>query len=162
MFGSNLYSWRQYRNLSQAVLAEKTGLTRPYLSRLEQDRADPSLSVLLNLASALDVTIGDLIEKMAPAKQLDRFQLDALARQVWHPGTKEALKTPHVRQLARLFRDKREAVGAYKPRKKSLVALESGSSGRFSLRRLKMQLGPEQWNALLRKIEKHSFLEVSK
>ncbi|MGH3976234.1 MAG: helix-turn-helix domain-containing protein, partial [Pseudonocardiaceae bacterium] len=53
---------RQRRGISQEVLAGLVGRTADWLSKIENNRIDlDRLSVLRSLASALDVTIGDLI-----------------------------------------------------------------------------------------------------
>ncbi len=53
---------RAERGWSQEVLANKAGLARAYLARLEIGRHDPSLSTLVKLAKALRVTVGKLVE----------------------------------------------------------------------------------------------------
>jgi transcriptional regulator with XRE-family HTH domain len=56
---------RQLRDkcrLSQRALAEKAGLSREYLARLETGRQDPTLSTLEKLAKALGVKVGKLLE----------------------------------------------------------------------------------------------------
>jgi transcriptional regulator with XRE-family HTH domain len=48
--------------MSQEVLAGLVGCTADWLSKIENNRIDlDRLSVLQSLASALDVTVGDLI-----------------------------------------------------------------------------------------------------
>jgi transcriptional regulator with XRE-family HTH domain len=47
---------------SQEALAEKAGLARAYLARLEIGRHDPSLRTLVKLAKALKVKVGELVE----------------------------------------------------------------------------------------------------
>ena len=46
-------AWRKDKNLTQEQLAQKVGCPRPYLSRLERDEVDPSLSLVRRLAVAL-------------------------------------------------------------------------------------------------------------
>jgi transcriptional regulator with XRE-family HTH domain len=48
--------------MSQADLAEKVGLSREYIARLETGHHDPPLSTLQTLAKALKVTVGKLVE----------------------------------------------------------------------------------------------------
>ena len=48
--------------MSQAELAERAGISREYLNRLEAARQDPSLSVLEKLAKALKVKVADLVK----------------------------------------------------------------------------------------------------
>jgi transcriptional regulator with XRE-family HTH domain len=53
---------RQARGWSQAELAERAGISRPYLARLETGRQDPRVSVLLRIARALKLTTNDLLK----------------------------------------------------------------------------------------------------
>lgn len=62
-FGENLRSLRLQRDLTQADLALRTGLTRRYLIRLEQGSSSPTLSVIVKLATCLEVPPHDLVKK---------------------------------------------------------------------------------------------------
>ena len=53
---------RERRGLTQEALAEKAGISRTYLARLETARHDPTLSMLEKLAKALRVKVGRLLE----------------------------------------------------------------------------------------------------
>ena len=53
---------RAQREMSQAVLAEKSGISREYIARLETGHHDPSLSTLVKLAKVLKVKVGELLE----------------------------------------------------------------------------------------------------
>jgi transcriptional regulator with XRE-family HTH domain len=53
---------RESRGLTQEALAEKAGLSRAYIARLEIGRHDPTLSTLEKLAKALKVKVGKLLE----------------------------------------------------------------------------------------------------
>ena len=53
---------RERRGLTQEQLAEKAGIGRSYLARLETARQDPTLSTLEKIAKALGVKISKLIE----------------------------------------------------------------------------------------------------
>lgn len=57
----NLTALRARRRLSQAVLCTRAGVSRDTLSRIERGEADPTLSVLGKLATALQVTAADLL-----------------------------------------------------------------------------------------------------
>ena len=52
--------FREHRGLTQAELAEATGISVPYLSQIEARRRRPSTAVLHRLAGRLGVTIDDL------------------------------------------------------------------------------------------------------
>lgn len=60
--GERIAWYRQRRGMSQEVLAGLVGRTADWLSKIENNRIDlDRLSVLQSLASALDVTVGNLI-----------------------------------------------------------------------------------------------------
>jgi transcriptional regulator with XRE-family HTH domain len=53
---------RARRGMTQEQLAERAGISRTYLARLETARHDPTLSVLEKLAKALGVKVAELLE----------------------------------------------------------------------------------------------------
>jgi transcriptional regulator with XRE-family HTH domain len=55
-FGRRLKALREARGVSQAALAERAGLTREYVNKLEAGKYDPTLGTLGRLAKALGVT----------------------------------------------------------------------------------------------------------
>jgi transcriptional regulator with XRE-family HTH domain len=54
--------WRDRRGLTQEQLADKAGISRGYLARLETARQDPKLSTLEKIAKALKVDIAKLLK----------------------------------------------------------------------------------------------------
>jgi len=52
---------REERGLTQEALAERAGLSRGYLARLETGRHEPTLTTLGKLAKALRVKVADLL-----------------------------------------------------------------------------------------------------
>jgi transcriptional regulator with XRE-family HTH domain len=61
-FGMRLKQIRNKKGWSQAMLADKLGVTREYLARLEGGRHDPPLSTVEHLAKILGVRISKLVE----------------------------------------------------------------------------------------------------
>ena len=61
-FAMRLREIRERKGMTQEALAEKVGVSRAYLSRLEMGRHDPPLSLLRRLAKALRVKTGRLVE----------------------------------------------------------------------------------------------------
>ena len=59
---SPLRAWRSCRGLTLEVLAERIGVSKGYLSQIEQGRKPGTLAVFRRLADALGVSIGDLVE----------------------------------------------------------------------------------------------------
>jgi len=62
---------RAERGWTQRILAEKTGLTKAFLGRLELGQHDPSLSTLIKLAKAFQLTIVDLLRTRSPSHTED-------------------------------------------------------------------------------------------
>jgi len=155
--GTQITAWRCFHNLTQAALAERAGLTRPYVCRLEGGDADPALSSLRRLAVALGITVGQLLEEAPRRKALNRHELDRLARGSINPGAQGVLEWPEIRGLARVVSARRQALGLYKPRKPGRAPAKAG---KFTLRSLKARLGQDQWDALMRRIDKLASLQA--
>jgi transcriptional regulator with XRE-family HTH domain len=56
----NIKAFRKHRDWSQEVLAEKAGISIPFLSDIERCNKWPSPETLSNLAQALDVEVYEL------------------------------------------------------------------------------------------------------
>ena len=52
--------WREYRGLTQKVLAGAAGISVPYLSQLESGKRKGSIEVLSAIAAKLGVTLDDI------------------------------------------------------------------------------------------------------
>lgn len=153
--GYHVMAWRRRLGLTQAVLADRARMSRPYLSRLEKGKADPALSSLRHLALALEINIGQLIEDLPPEKILTRDELDRLARGALRPGTQEAHAQPGTRVLALMNRQRRKALGFYVSKsKRSPVEQGPHPSAVNAARWLRASLGEKQWSAVLRRIDK--------
>ena len=53
--------WREYRGLTQKKLADAAGISVPYLSQLETGKRKGSLEVYSAIATALGVTLDDIV-----------------------------------------------------------------------------------------------------
>ena len=60
-FGEKLRRVRTQKKVSQEVLAEKSGLTRSYIGRIDRGKINVSLATLYKLADALEVTPAELL-----------------------------------------------------------------------------------------------------
>lgn len=67
MFGRLLRQWRLERRMSQERLAEISGCDRSYLSRLERGINTPSLSVMIELANALEIRPSEMLASVGLA-----------------------------------------------------------------------------------------------
>ena len=56
-------AWREYRGITQAELARRTGVPKAYVSHIETGRRHPGPALLLKLARALDAPMEFLIEE---------------------------------------------------------------------------------------------------
>jgi transcriptional regulator with XRE-family HTH domain len=61
-FGARLRTLRLAAGLTQAQLADRTGYAPSYIGTLEQGRRQPRLGTLYQLATALGVRPGELLE----------------------------------------------------------------------------------------------------
>ena len=153
--GYHLMAWRRGQGLTQAELATRAHLTRPYVSRLEKGNVDPALSSLRRLSVALGLRISQLLEALPSQRPLDREELDQLARGALQPGAKNVRSRPEVRVLARMIQERRKALGFYIPKKKRTSAKPLSHPAAVNAARwLRASLGEAQWNALLRRINK--------
>lgn len=72
VLGANLQRLRADRNLTQAEVARRAGITRAHYAALEAGSssnggaANPRLNTLLNLANALNATIGEVLDGLEP------------------------------------------------------------------------------------------------
>jgi transcriptional regulator with XRE-family HTH domain len=55
--GERFRALREYRNLSQGDIEQRSGLLRCYISRVENDHTTPSLETLEKLARALQIPV---------------------------------------------------------------------------------------------------------
>ncbi len=53
--------WREYRGMTQKKLADAAGISVPYLSQLETGKRKGSLEVYSAIATALSVTLDDIV-----------------------------------------------------------------------------------------------------
>jgi DNA-binding XRE family transcriptional regulator len=54
-------AWREYRGFSQQEIAEKAGISVPYLSQLEKNKRKGSLNVLTAIARVLAVSLEQIV-----------------------------------------------------------------------------------------------------
>jgi transcriptional regulator with XRE-family HTH domain len=65
LFGSLVRKLRSERGLTQEVLAERTDLSVSYIGFIERGENVPTLTIVLNLAEALDVDAADLVREVS-------------------------------------------------------------------------------------------------
>jgi transcriptional regulator with XRE-family HTH domain len=133
--GARLRAIRRARGFTQRTLARRTGLAEPFLSRLENGRAHPSLQTVERLARGLDVTITDLLgapprsfTPTCPVSQSGR----CIAELIYRPaGRMEVPAEGYTPQQIRLLRLSNHLVQFGTP--EALAAFETVLSGLLKL-----------------------------
>ncbi len=72
IIGQNVRAARNAAGLTQATLAERTGIRVPHISRLESGAKVPTLTTLDKVAGALGVTLCALVMVPPPPKRTPR------------------------------------------------------------------------------------------
>lgn len=95
--GSSLRRLRRTRGLSLAELAGRTSLSIGFLSQIERGLSSPTLRVLVSIADALGVGVGDMFPASATG-ELTATILRGSARselQLWRSGIRKQMLAPH-------------------------------------------------------------------
>ncbi|MGD0703620.1 MAG: helix-turn-helix domain-containing protein [Trebonia sp.] len=94
MFGQRLRHARRARGLTLADLGARVGRTPSVLSLIENGRREPRLSLVEQLASALDLPVTELLKKQPPSR---RAQLEVALDHAQHDPSYRALGLPELR-----------------------------------------------------------------
>lgn len=78
--GQRLKSARETLGLTLDQLSERSGLSKAHLSRLESGERQASIGALVDLATALGVTVGSLLGEDTAGSELATFSADAPRR----------------------------------------------------------------------------------
>lgn len=62
-FGQFILEARMARNMTQSEVARIAHLSQAYLSKVELEKREPTLSVALAICSALDIDINDFVKQ---------------------------------------------------------------------------------------------------
>lgn len=73
--GERLRARRRRLGLTIAQVAERAGLSLPYVSNLERGRGNPTLDVLKSLAEVLDLPLAQLVGEDVAAGSIDSSEL---------------------------------------------------------------------------------------
>ncbi|MCM8794835.1 MAG: helix-turn-helix transcriptional regulator [Candidatus Omnitrophica bacterium] len=148
-FADTLYLWRVERGLTQAALAEAAGIPRPNLSSLERGVIEPTLRTIRQLADALQVQPGFLVDGVTPGQEervaLNRDRMERIADSI---AKQQPLGDPFEKRVARLL----AAQLAH------LIPSTANSRGRAREIRttwllLRTLLSPEELNTLVSRVE---------
>jgi transcriptional regulator with XRE-family HTH domain len=81
--GRRIQQYRINKGLTLQELAEKTGYTKGYLSKIEKAEKAPPVSTLINLAKALNISISEIFgeeEENSPICLVKRWERRIIAR----------------------------------------------------------------------------------
>ncbi|MGH9093991.1 MAG: helix-turn-helix domain-containing protein [Acidimicrobiales bacterium] len=99
VIGHRLRHFRRARNLTLDQLGARVGRPSSYLSQLENGHREPRLSTINDLAAALGVVPGDLLDPRPPNR---RAELEIILAQMQQDRRYQELRLPHLRPSARL------------------------------------------------------------
>ena len=94
MFGQRLRHARRARGLTLADLGARVGRTPSVLSLIENGRREPRLSLVEQIATALDVPVTELLKKQPPSR---RAQLEVALEHAQRDPSYRALGLPELR-----------------------------------------------------------------
>jgi len=152
--GQTIHFWRTKKGLTQADVAERSGISRPNLSAIEQGARDLTVQTLRRIASTLGVSPGALVDGIGPeltrpSEKLDRYSLDRIARLA--AGQSLAVSDTERRiaeDLASIMKSKTRA--PTEPKTSSPIRSENAV-----FLRLKVEIGPAILQHLIRRVEKN-------
>src|ERR1700678_1134740 len=93
-FGQRLKHVRRTRGLTLAELGEKVGRAPSVLSLIENGRREPRLSLVEQLATALDLPLAELLSKQPPSR---RAQLEIALEHAQRDPSYRGLGLPELR-----------------------------------------------------------------
>jgi predicted transcriptional regulator/transcriptional regulator with XRE-family HTH domain len=99
VFGQRLRHFRRQRNLTLGALGAAVGRPASYLSQLENGHREPRLSTVSQLAEALGIGAGDLLDAEPPNR---RAELELSLVEIQEDPRYRQLRLPHLRPSARL------------------------------------------------------------
>lgn len=99
--GSRIRAARQGQRMTIEQVADATGLTKGFLSRVERDLTSPSVASLVTLCQVLSISIGDLF--LVPETHLTRLD-DAPRISLGGQGINERLMTARSERRLQMIR----------------------------------------------------------
>jgi len=98
---------RQRHGLSQRQLALRMGVPRTYVSKIENEKATPTLSSLERLAGALEVSVYDLLRLCGPSRE---DEIQELLSDVFLAELAEFTSSLNAMQLSSILNQVRDIV----------------------------------------------------
>ncbi len=103
-FGLRLRALRKVRGLTLPALATAAGITKGYLSKIEQSSTPPTFSTLQAIAIALQIDLGDLLEAQPQKLASSNIEIHEMTEEGWQEAKK--LGGYSFLPLVRFYRNK--------------------------------------------------------
>ncbi|MFI1865089.1 helix-turn-helix domain-containing protein [Streptomyces jumonjinensis] len=117
---------RRALDLTLAAVAERSGLSVPFLSQVENERARPSMRSLQRVADALETTTGRLIEASDAARTIAVVRADTDDELPYAPRARRLVRGRH--QLEALeFTGEYDTRGEFQHRNDELMYVADGA-----------------------------------
>ena len=110
--GARLRAARRRQNLTIDQLADSTGLTKGFISRVERDETSPSVATLVTLCEVMHLPVGSLFE--TPETELVKAA-DAPLINLGGTGAEERLLSPRGQAKVQFIRSRVEPGGSGGP-----------------------------------------------
>ena len=75
VLGENIYKYRKELGWTQAELAEKAGISVPFMTQIENGKKSASLEVIQNIAEALQIPYKNLFDEKPSTKLQNLLEL---------------------------------------------------------------------------------------
>lgn len=92
LLARNINTLRKLKKLTLDVLAERSGISKGYLSRIENAQNDPSFSILLKISRALEVPIGALLDEESDPSPYVITRVADRKKYIFNDGTREYIQ----------------------------------------------------------------------
>jgi transcriptional regulator with XRE-family HTH domain len=100
IIGDRLRALREEKNLSQGDIEKRTGLVRPYISRVENNHTVPAIETLEKMARALEIPMYQLFyDGEEPPKLPNLPKYKSSDENVWGSSGKDARFLRKLRRL---------------------------------------------------------------
>ncbi|MEV6398803.1 helix-turn-helix domain-containing protein [Streptomyces sp. NPDC051907] len=118
---------RRALDLTLAAVAERSGLSVPFLSQIENERARPSMRSLQRVADALETTAVQLLAASDPARTVDLVRADEEEELPFGSGVR-ALVRGHHQLHAMEFLGEQDAGREFQHRNDELMYVADGAA----------------------------------
>ncbi|MFQ5849997.1 MAG: helix-turn-helix domain-containing protein [Candidatus Binatia bacterium] len=90
LLGARIREIRKKHGLSQDGLAERAGISAQYVSNIERGKENPTLDLLLQLADALKVSLGEMCD--FETAEMDQKRIRGAIREMLRTANPERLR----------------------------------------------------------------------